>query len=109
MHIRSEMHRAVTVHGVPSCGIGCAVKLGIQSDAHNGIFRWKTDHACGRVPACTAGRAPQHPQPGNLSLLNTDLKFRRTEMLSVMSQADLPGKSASGGRCNDAGDVMFFA
>ena len=109
MHLTGKMDRTLTVDGVPSGRVRRAIKLDVQTDAPDGLFRRQPDDAQGRFPGRPAGCPPHHFNALDARVGYDGPKFGGSEVLSVCSQADLPGQAASGGGGKNPFKFDFFA
>ena len=108
MDFTGEMHRAFSVHGIPGGRIRGTEKLCLKPYIHQGLFRGKTNHIFRRLPGCPAWRAPQDINRKNYSVFFLSGKLGRAEEFSILPQAYLPGKPASGGWSVSPFDSKFF-
>jgi len=104
-----QMNRAFSGNRIPSSGIRCAEELGFQAHAYHSILSGHSLQASSSFPACTAGSASHHFDTGNFSMNNSHGKERDAKPLSVIAQADLPGKSASHGRGEHPRELHFLS
>lgn len=109
MEIRGEVYGTFPVHGVPARRVRRAKKLGFQTQAHRGFFDGSPYDARRGLPGGTAGGSAKDRSLQDFSVGDFHDKFRRSETLSIKSQADLPGKCASGEWRNGAFDVILLS
>ena len=98
VYLPGKMHRALAVDRVPAGRIGITVELGIKTDFSNRILHRRADGAPGGLPRGSTRSAANNADIRNNTLFNLYLKFRSTEALTIVSKADLPWQSTSGGR-----------
>lgn len=96
VHVTGEVHRTLTIDWIPSRGICSAEVLCLQANAHLRFFYGQSLYPLGGVPGCSARRTSVYLDAVNLAVRCLHNKLRRTKMFTILTQADLPGKSASG-------------
>lgn len=109
MDFAGQMDRAFAINGIPAGGIRATIILDIEADAHQCICQRQIQDAGGGLPGCPAGRPFQDVDVGYPAVGQRGPESRFTEFLSISTQADLPGKGASGGRGMDPFAPALFA
>lgn len=104
-----KMHRAFAIDRIPAGGIGAAEKLHLQTDTDGGCFYGQPDDALRRLPGRAAGRPALHNNRVDFSVADLNVEFRRAKAFFIITQAALPGKTASGGGANDTFFENFFS
>ena len=103
------MHRAAAMDRIPSGGVCDTKILDIQADSYKGFVHRKIDDPGGCFPGCPAGCSPDHLYVIYCAVGYFNGQYRLAEFFPILTQTDLPGKSASGGRGVDAPGVYFLA
>ena len=97
MDLGGEVNGALSVHWVPSRRVGRAEELGFQPYPYGCFFDGGADDAGRGFPRGPAGRSAHNPDSGDFSVGHFHGELGSAEPVSVMAQAVLPGKAASGG------------
>lgn len=97
MHLPCEMHRALAMDGVPTGRIGRTEELGFYTHLSGSVIHRSANDSFGSLPGGCTGGAAHNPDLCNLVILDFDLILGSTEALTIFTQANLPGKAASGG------------
>ncbi len=105
MDLSGKMDRTLAINRIPASRICRAVKLGIKTDLPHGILGGMANQPSCRLPCRPAGCPTNDMYLSNLPILYGNRKFRSPEMLTIVTKADLPWKTTSGGR----GDQAFAA
>lgn len=109
MDLSGKMHRTFAIDRIPAGGVGTAEKLYLQADADGRFGYRQPDDALRRLPGRAAGRPPLHNKRIDFSVADLNVEFRRAKAFFIVTQAALPGKTASGGGANDAFFENFFS
>ena len=98
MDMAGKMNRTLPVNRVPVGWICAAEKLNFQPEACGRLGYIPSDNFRCRFPGGATRCASFDGNLLDFTRGNLHIQFRRTEQVSICSQAVLPGKTASGGR-----------
>lgn len=98
MHLAGKMNGAPAINGIPAGGVGGTEKLGLYAHFPGRIFYRRADEPPAGLPGSGTGGSAHHPHIRYLAIPDLDLVFRGAETIAIFTQANLPGKTASGGR-----------
>ena len=98
MYLAGKMNRTLAMDGIPAGRIGRAEKLGFNAHLASSILYRSTDDPQGRFPGSRTGGTPYNPDIRYSAILYFNLVFRSAKSFPIFTQADLPGKAASGRR-----------
>ena len=96
VHVTGEVHRTLTMYWIPARGICTAEELCLQADAYLCFFYGQSLYPLGSVPGCSARCTTAYLDAVNFAVRYLHSKLRRAKMFTILTQADLPGKAASG-------------
>ena len=96
VHVTGEVHRTLTMYWIPARGICTAEELCLQADAYLCFFYGQSLYPFGSVPGCSARCTSAYLDAVNFAVRYLHSKLRRAKMFTILTQADLPGKAASG-------------
>ena len=108
MDMAGKMNRALSVNRVPVGWICTAEKLNFQTEACGCLGYITSDNFRCRFPGGTTGGASFNGNLFNFTRGSLYIQFRCTELVSILSQAVLPGKAASGGWGENMDGVMLL-
>lgn len=109
MDMAGKMNRTLPVNRVPVGWICAAEKLNFQPEACGCLCYITSDNFRCRFPGGATGRTSSDGNLLDFTFRNLHIQFRRAELISIGSQAVLPGKTASGGRDDDMLEMMLFS
>ncbi len=108
MDMAGKMNRTLSVNRVPIGWICAAQKLNFQPEACGCLRYIPSDNFRCRFPGGATGGASSNGNLLDFTLCNLHIQFRCAELVSICSQAVLPGKTTSGGRGDNMDGVMFL-
>ena len=108
MDMAGKMNRTLPVNRVPVGWICAAEKLNFQPEACGCLCYITSDNFRCRFPGGATGRTSSDGNLLDFTFRNLHIQFRRTELVSIRSQAVLPGKAASGGWGDNMDGVMLL-
>ena len=103
-----KMNRAFPVNRVPAGRVCTAEKLNFQAEACGCPHYITSDNFRCRFPGGTTGCTSSDGNLLDFTRGSLHIQFRCTELVSISSQAVLPGKTASGGGGDNMGGVMLL-
>jgi len=109
MDLAGQMDRAFAINGIPAGRIRAAIILDIKADAHQGVCQRQIQDAGGGLPGGPAGSPFQDFDVGYPTVGQCNPESRFAEFFSILTQADLPGKGASGRGRMDPLTLELFA
>jgi hypothetical protein len=103
-----QMHRTLTIDRIPGRRIRNTEILHFKSDSDRGFFDGQTFNTLRRLPGRFAGCPANYFNAVDMTLGNLYGKLRHAKHVSIITQADLPGETASCGRRQDTLDAQLF-
>ena len=109
MYLACQMDWTFCVYGIPSGRVGSAEKLCFNAHSDYSFFNLHIQHSPDSIPGCSAGSPSLYGNINKFTIRHLNCEFRRAEFFTIVSQADLPGKPASGRRYKDSRKAHFFS